>query len=567
MKEFGWCRVGAFWRDEDAWASYYREVLEHAGIPYSQIPKLLAAELAKYDVLLLCGVGEVLPQIREALEKWVEAGGALVCSGSAWGVEALLGLASGTKRLSRDRLKAEGPDRLWAEGMPHVTVFGASAHLPASAKIVAQFESGPVGISRRNAGKGLGLFLAPHIGQAIALMQLGRSVEVDAVGPTDGFAMLDDGVLRAEDGTALDFERDRSATEEAGVPVFLHSHADAVREIWIRAIVEAAEHTGKPLPILWHWPRNAPFGAMLTVDCEDRDPESLSRLLRVLSMFGCRAAWLVPQAGFTLDVVRSLRVREQELGLLYNVDKGHPWSPEQFKSQHLSLSRVSATADLLSVRAVDGKWQRWTSFYEMAEQAGARISLSKGGRQPGTSGFLFGTCHPFFPQRKDGSSHWVLEVPYSVYLPGHVTPDAAAEALLAQTEARHGVYHIATTSGIEGALSMNSLRKLLSLCKQRRGEFLRPDEAYAFERGRRSLKTFFRAGPDGGALILASDQELSGLTVLLTSPGLSVSLHGKYVTPSTVERYGATLAVVTMNLVPKQQAEIVLSTGSEVIAA
>ncbi|MFY9233106.1 MAG: hypothetical protein WAO58_01460 [Fimbriimonadaceae bacterium] len=556
MNGFKWARIVLLQAEDDPYAPYYLEALDHAGLRYETIDKGELADLSRLDVLVLAGYGHLDEARQEAVGAWVRQGGQLICSGSAWSLSPLLGLKEPLSHCSNEVISPSRQDRAWPDGCDHVRFFGGTVGAPAGAEPSASTAGGKTGLSRRKFGKGAAFFVGPHIGQTIAQMQLGRSVECDDIGPADGSARLDDGNLRAEDGSNLDFLDDRLAGEE-GSPYFAFPHADVAKEILIRTILEAVENAGLVALMAWHWPRNATATSLLSLDCETFEPGHVQRLHTLMSMYGCRGAWLVALPGYTLDVYRTLRSWQHEIGTLFVTDDTAGWHDEKLKIQHVAIGRSSASPSIIATRPVDGKWRGYTRFYDQAEEAGARLSLSKGGRQPGTSGFLFGTCHPFFPMRKDGSFYLTAELPYAVYLPGSVTSDQAGDAILEKTVARHGCFHIVfRPEAADVPENFGSLRRLLSDCKQRKVEFILPEDLYRFERARRALRIVTRNIDLEGQVKLISDTRLEGLTIMATGPRCEASFRGKSLNVQKVRRYGTTFHCVEIDLDPKAAAEL-----------
>jgi hypothetical protein len=422
--------------------------------------------------------------------------------------------------------------------------------------------------ARRSFAKGKAIFFGPHVGQTVCQMQLGRSVEVDAPGAEDGSARLDDGVLRAEDGASLEIERDRKKAEGSPTAAFLEPHADVVKECWLRLVFEAIEASGKAVAVPWYWPHNAEGAAMLSVDCKIYREDLVHRLQRVLGMYGCRPAWLVSLPGFSLDVYRGLRKWEQEVGLLFTIEEGMTWHEERMKIQQAALSRAAGISDMVAARADEGRWQGWLDFYAMCEGSGARISLSKGGRQPGTSGFLFGTCHPFFPLKRDGSPFLAAELPYLVFMPGIETPIPVAEAVLERAVQANGAYQVTLDLGMKGIEeAVDVVRRLLAVSKQKRMEFMKPGDVYRFEKARRTLKVFLKAADDHGAMTLVSDQEVEGLTLLFSGIPVAARFQGRQASLQTVERFGTKMRALTVSLEARQQLDISLAHAEEDLAA
>lgn len=568
MSARNWASIGIFSDPKDRYAPYYREALEHAGIGFTKVDVLSSNGLANTDVLLLCGYGKLQELQRRAVHDWIESGGIVVCSGSSWGLHAELGLDPESRHASRGVLEPADSDRLWPQGAAPTLFLGAPMHRSAGCRVAVRANVEFVGAGRFGLGKGRTFFVAPHIGQTVCQMQLGRGVEVDGIGPADGTAQLDDCILRAEDGSVLDFERDRMTTERCNIPFFGVPHADNVREIWIRAVVEALEAAGRPFPIFWHWPGSAEGAAMLTIDCTTFEMDRVTRLHRVLSMFGCDPAWLVGTPGFALDVYRAFKSWDHEVGMLFVTDDESGWHEERLKIQNIAVGRATSNPAVLASRPADGKWKGWTTFYDMAESAGTRISLAKGGRQPGTAGFLFGTCHPFFPLKRDGTPYLVLEQPYCAYLPGIETPDKSVDHLIEQCYLRSGCFHVGISlEAAEKPAALDALRRAIAMCKQRRMQFVKPQDLYKFERTRRGLRVFLHNNEFDTTMSVASDHAVERLTVMFVGAKNELSVRGRETAMRPVERYGAKMWACELNLEAKVQADIRLGDGGQEKAA
>jgi hypothetical protein len=561
MHAFKWAKIALLLAEEDRYAPYYREALDHAGVRHDVIAKQGLADLGRIDILVLAGYGQLTQAQEAAIATWVRGGGQLVCSGGFWSLSSILGVTDPTRHTSNETASPRQEDRLWPAGVEQVRFFGGTVGSIAGCEAIATTSDDKVAVSRRKVGRGTTFYIAPHIGLTMALMQLGRSVETDGVGPADTSARLDDNNLRSEDGSNLDFGLDRRQIGDAA-PYFAFPHVDVLREILVRAILNAADNAEVNAIVMWHWPRQSTATAMMSLDCESFDSERVQKMHRLLSMYGCRAAWMVALPGYSLDVYRALRSWEHEVGLIFVTDDAGGWHEEKLKIQHVALSRNAAIHSMIACRPLDGKWRGYTNFYDLAEAAGARLSLSKGGRQPGTTGFLFGTSHPFFPLKKDGNAHLLAEQPYTVYMPGQVTADAVADAILTETISRYGCFHMALRpEALENPECFGTIRRLLSECKQRRIEFLLPEELHRFERGRRAMRMLTRVIGDEGHIQLAADTKLEGLTVMITGGKCEVQVRGKAARSEQIERYGTVFQAVQIDLEPKQQSEIHFSSA------
>lgn len=549
VQQQAWAKIGLFLAAGDGYAPYYREALEHFGLQFECLPDV-PQHLYEWHVLALSGYGELKHTDRARLLEWVEQGGSLIVSGSDWGLRTSLGLGE-PRHASNEVLVASPSERMWPDGAADCRFLGGVV-FPEAKGAPISIRGGAAACARIRVGKGRVFVVGPHVGQTWAQMTLGRSVEIDGIGPSDGSARLDDGILRAEDGSVLDFELDRTTAPD-GSRLFGTPYADIVREIWFRAVLEGLEATNTQGIIAWHWPHGSPGTFMVTLDCESFETEPIQRMQRMLSMYGGTAAWIVSQPGYSLDVYRKLRSWEHEIGVLYSTEEGL-WLDDRLKMQHVALARSATIPHLTASRPADGRWQGWKAFYEMCEAGGIRLSVSKGGRQPGTSGFLFGTSHPFFPLKRDGSPYFVAEMAYSITMPGRITPDKACDILVAEALARGGCLHIcARPEATLDSVAADSLRRVLALCRQSRMACIRPEELYRFEKGRRQL----RIVPRGNTIHLSSlEHELEGLTLLVSGDPEHLGVRGKASKAKTVERYGMRFRSIELNLEPKQLVEI-----------
>ncbi len=545
-----WASIGLVLGEQDCYAAWFREVLDHAGLPYREIEHIGLEDLNEFDVLLLAGEGELNASQRKSLTGWIDGGGSLVVCGSTWSLDDVLGVSK-SERPPFSRGWIDPPttkDRLWPEGARKTLFYGGCRVEAQAAAVVAWTEDGSPAITRNKKCT----FVAPHVGKTLALMHLGRSVESDAIGPGDGSVALEDGVLRAEDGTNLSYNEHREVPEGCDVPIFAHAHADAVREMWVRAVYEALEGCGKPAFATWHWPEDAESVASVSVDCDNSEQEDIQRLCKIMANYGMRATWLVPAPGLPADIYRQLRRWGHTSGLLFKPDTGDA-PAEVMKLQHMHISRGSGSKSVSCVRSEDGQWRGLTGFYEEAEKTGARLSVSKGGVQPGSAGFLFGSCHMHFPVTRNGRRFKVAELPYSVCQPGIVTEARAVQPLIEEAVRRHGCLHMSLKLS-RAEVQELYLQDALMLIRQARMRQFSPERLYEYERDRRALRIV--GGAEGLNLVSATNME--GLTLMVFGAEHEAVVAGRIFTPMAVKRYGAMFSSFVMNLRQREQLSLQL---------
>lgn len=549
------CSIGMALAPGDRHAPYFREALEHAGVLFEMLPPQFSDRLEALDVLLLCGEHRLTQAMANEVVRWLQGGGRVVCAGSTWGLEEALGVAvEETAHPSNDVLSPIDPSHpWWPEHAEPARFFGGTyAHATATRALIGCGEF--VGASARAVGRGAALFLAANVGRTMALMQMGRSVECDGVGPNDGSARLDDGCWRAEDGTALSFDADRSKADSTPHPFFSEPHSDVVKEVWIRTVLDAVAMGDQTAVILWQWPDGAEAAISLAVECDVAEPQLVYGLRRLFEMYGASVCWYVASQGFPLDVYRSMRKWGDDIGLLFSTDESG-WQEDKLKVQALAVNRQASVARLNPARPTDGRWKGLTTFYEFAEAAGARISSSKGGRQPGTMGFLFGSCHPFFPIRRDGSSFYIAELPQQVYDPGATTAGPVVDSIVDSVVLRHGCLGATVkATAASAAESLSAVQRLVVQARQRHLVWMPAGKLYEFEKARRSLKWAKSRSADVPSIHLNSDTEIEDLCVLVLGRGFEV--QGGSSAPQVVERYGRSFVSVRLSMEPKSRAEL-----------
>lgn len=563
-----WARIGVLIAPEDRHGIQYAEALERTGLAYETLDDRAFHGLESHGILILCGDHSLKSSQIEAISRWVEAGGILICSGTTWGLESILGLDPTSRTAGTETLVQAGPGDLWPDGAEPIRFMGGALHRALGCEVLGTVREEFVGIGRRRVGYGRAYWLAPHIGRTMTMMLLGRSVEGDAVGPSDDSALTLDDDLRAEDGTNLSFEHDRGRVGAHDPPFFRHPYVDYLRELLTRTVFEAARVTNRALAMLWYWPRFAPATAMVTFECTQYEPDHVYGMDRMLQMLPCRATWLSGPPGYGNDLYRWMKNRGHEPGLLFVTEDANGWHEGKLKIQYQVIGRSSSTSEMVAVRPMNGRWYRLTEFYAMAEEAGAKVSLSKGGRQPGTSGYLFGTCHPFHPRRPNGTSYRVLEIPYQICRPGRDTPDEAAAVLVQETLMRHGCLQIASVpEAAADPVASSSLRKVLAQCKMNRMEFVTPSELAEYERLRRSVRMAQIDKEGRGVLRVSSPTAFEKACILVSEPATEVVKFGVPSHLGVREYLGTRFLSVQIDLDAKSPNEIEVGFGGAEAAA
>lgn len=558
----GWVRITAHLASRDSYASGFREVLDHFGVRPEYVEPLVPSDLNRTNILVLAGYDTLPATKREGISDWVKNGGCLICVGSAWGMEELLGIASQGRVLSQGCAVPVKASDLWPENSPSIWFAGGSAHKPSGCEVIASLEDGYVALGRARHGRGIAIFIAPHLGQNTLMHQLGRSVESDGLGAADGSARLDDGILRAEDGTYYDFDRHRDQVPGAP-PHFGAAFSDRAKELLLQAILHGVEHSGQAIILPWFWPDQGHAAACLTLECDDNDTEGVVAVHRMLAHLGIPAAWTIQMPGYSNDVYRTIRAREHEVALLFSLDETRPWVEERMRSQITQLGRMASDPHVTAARPANGGWYRRTKFYDMCEHGGARVSLSKGGRQPGTQGFLFGTCHPFFPPRADGSVGHVMELPYQLAQIGQVAANEVADAVVEEVKSRHGCLHfVQPPLSFKDNHSANEIRRVITNLRMDKVVFLKPSEIYRYERARRQIRMISKSVDGELLLSLIAESDVPGFSLVTFGVHGPIHLNGKEIAGPKVTRFGRSWRAITTDMEGKRQVDLKLKVAA-----
>ncbi|MBV6459562.1 MAG: hypothetical protein HONBIEJF_02710 [Fimbriimonadaceae bacterium] len=530
MMDSPFARVALWTAPDDPWARFERDAIHHAGLLVEELAPVGWHELEGFDALILAGKGVLNAEQAAAAMQFAQRG-PIIASGCHWGIGSTLGIRPDPNlTLARSELELDGR---------RIRFFGGSACWSAGAEVLSLTGTGHVARARH----GRATFFAPRVGETIGRMLLGRSVEATAICPNDRSAEFFRSTLHAEDGALLDFETDRHNGH------FGIAHGDSIRTAWITTILEALKETGKSPVLAWHWPDNAEAVASVAIQCRECSAINVEKAQRLLAMLGSQATFLVAPPGYPLDIYRQLKRSGHEVGLLFLADDGSTWTEERFKVQHLAISRTASIPHLVSARPADSRWWRLDRFYRMVEVAGTRLSLGKGGIQSGTSGFLFGTCHPTTAYGP------VVELPQIVFRPGAATSDFALEPLLDEVVRQYGCYSMVfETTDMQVPVVSDSIRHAMTIAHQRRLPMLAPDTIYRFEKARRSLEW----SREGGRLIVGSASDLEGLT-LLFAEGIDLTLDHREANTKGVKRYGQSFQALTLNFAAKATHEIGLT--------
>ncbi|MFC4075819.1 hypothetical protein [Salinithrix halophila] len=388
-------------RGENTFQRYIGEILEYAGIPFCWLdgPEGLFSEPFDLCVAALTQEGK---ESEDILLSFAERGGEVIAFGGLDGLGTRLGVREG---------KVEGPGytRFPEEDHPLLRYLEAVPWIPLRARLSevrgtlhSGVPDGPkVGsaVVRLPFGRGGITRWAVDLPSTILQLQQGaRPVRKDGKPAPDGSGALDDGILKADDGFALDWEWDRAVTP-TGQKYFAIPYGDWWREEIIRSLTTAALDRGLTLPRIDPWPEKANRVAMISLDSDGNQDEHAETTLDLLAECGVSATWCMMEPGYSPKLYSRIREAGHEVAFHFNAYErdGGEWEEREFHRQLAWLRKVAGSSSVVSNKNHYTRFQGWTELFAWCERAGIRSDQTRGPSKRGNVGFLFGTCRPYFP--------------------------------------------------------------------------------------------------------------------------------------------------------------------------
>jgi hypothetical protein len=545
-----------------AWI-YITEILRRAGLFFEQLPLAGATSLAGRPkaVVVLAGDLPLTAAERQLLVTWVQAGGSLIGIGGTSGLDDVFGVASKTPA-------AEGWIRVTAEDHPitaglrsSLHVFGGYAVKPGTATVLAELDSAHraargSAILENRFGQGRAVLLAPDLLFSVVHIQQGVTALNDARPPLDGSAPVNEGILKAEDGLVLDWQRDREPLAPDGGAVFLEPITDELREIVLRGIFHLARQQAIALPMLWYWPQALRAVGHISHDTDGNDPKKAVALLEVMNRCQIKSTWctLFP-GGYPAEFYGALKKQGFEIALHYDAMTGGPqtsWSKENFLLQHAWLMDVAGLRHIDSNKNHYTRWEGRLDFYRWCEEVGIESDQTRGPSKKGTIGFPLGGSQPYFPLDDEGPAPRylnVLEVNMLTQDLKVVCPPGYGRELLDSAARHHGVAHfLFHPAHILEPLVADTLQGLVDYGRSQGLEWWTNRQILHWETRRRAVEAEFDAS--GVTLSAPAPLEQATLMVLKPKPGapaaITVNSRAVNATPTTV--YGFEFDSLTLDL-------------------
>ncbi|MEX2537002.1 MAG: hypothetical protein WD273_15500 [Trueperaceae bacterium] len=589
-------------RSQNHYGHYALELLEHAGVPHTQLARgdLLAASLPAIVLLpyaLRLGPAEVA-----ALESHVRSGGAVVCCGGVEGADELFGVRTSRRYLKEAVLKwpegalglsasripvwgvqlAEPPDdsgsagegafgevhevtAQWGESAEGQSTGGQPAvrqpaeERPDADPVARQCAHG-LAARFRGLGDGFTCYLAFDVPRSVVTMQQGAPVMGDGPSSADGTAPIQDRLLKADDGAVIDWSL-RQETPEG--PAFATAYADLLRELLLGAVAECSQRLRVPLPLAWYWPHALPAIATLSFDTDSNEGPDGWAFLEHLEELDVAGTWCVMYpGGYPRELYEAIEARGDEIALHYDgltsdlasLSGGEVehcgWAWEDFHHQFAWLVRETGVERVVSQKNHVTRWEGWVELFRWVERAGIAVEQSKGPSKIGNMGFTFGTCHlwrPIDDLRNENRVMDLLELPFLSHDMHHSQKRVEMRRFLVDAvKERAGVAHfVFHPQRIHEEGMREALADVVSYAREQGLEWWTSERLAEWEMARRAATVSVKP-EERGTLVVELENAPEGLTLHL--PGIAVGTYGADigVQPEWVDLYGQRVLRLTL---------------------
>lgn len=444
----GECRTAGL----NTFQAYLREILAHAGLPFDWFDTLQAAlrrprREPPLDILIVALARDNADTAQSVL-RFAEQGGAVVLLANLDSLASALGCRAGAPvGVGYAEIAGSEPLRFLAAA-PWVVAEG-----PASTEGVlrAGAPDGPAAgaaIVRAVVGAGVIERWAVDVATTVTLLQQGLGpVTQDGMPAPDGSAPLDEGILKADDGFALDWIHDRVVTG-TGQPYFAHPYADLWREAFVHRLIRLALARGQTVPLIDYWPAGVSWVATISHDSDLNTDESAETTLAVLREAGIQSTWCIVEPGYSPSIYARVLAAGHELAFHYNavVHEGQRWDEAEFHRQFNWFKQAAGLERVTSNKNHYTRFEGWGELFRWLEADGIELDQTRGPSKRGNVGLLFGTCHPHFPIAWHDEANRLCDVIELGFLTqdldlGNWADSSVIGPFLDQTQRARGVAH------------------------------------------------------------------------------------------------------------------------------
>jgi hypothetical protein len=362
--------------------------------------------------------------------------------------------------------------------------------------------------------------------KTVCLIQQGVSVVRDGIPSPDSSGLINEGFLKTDDGTVLDWHYDRDTAPDGAAPFYLHPILDEMRILFARVLYDLQQQVGLSESQTWFWPNGLTAIGHISHDTDGNVVEQAETMLDKLAEAGVRSTWCTIAPGYPDSIYDRIQAEGHEIALHYNAlgteIPESSWSERDYRYQLNYLQAQVPGYEIVSNKNHYLRWEGDTAFYDWCERSGVRVEQSKGGTKQGNKGFLFGTCHPYVPiasSAERNRRYDVISLPTLAWDPPMPLRCSAQEAklLLRRSCDVYGVAHFLFHPGVVllGSAAQTAGDFMVELCQYGRElglEWWTSEAIDRWVRTRRNIRV--HAAPDG-RLTVETSEAVQGLTLLL----------------------------------------------------
>ncbi|CAN7748921.1 hypothetical protein [Paenibacillus sp. LjRoot56] len=478
---------------------YVGEVLSHAGIPFEWIDALHQILENKFDLILIAAAPSH-EAANDTIWRYVERGGIVISFSGLNGMARRLGFA-GTEPISAGY--AHLPEEM-GDTRP-LRFLSASTWVKQKEPAVACKEWGtianvPLGVSSGASMQqftiGLGTlerWSVDVMGTIVGLQQGTGPVLEDGTPAADGTGNLNDGLLKAEDGLEMNWVYDRNTTE-TGMAYFAHPYADLWREAVVSQILRRMVEKQKPLPFSDYWPEGVDRVAMISHDSDRNFDEDAVTTLQTLAIANIHSSWCMMKPGYSAWLYPLIEEAGHELALHFNsnMNEGGRWDLADFNRQFEWL-QDTVHGKVTSNKNHFTRFEGWGELFQWCEACGIESDQTRGPSKSGAAGFLFGTCHPYYPiawSNEANRLYDVLEIGFLTQDIPQFTDASVIVPFLEEVEKVRGVAHFLYHQGrIHSSPEVGeALLQTVHVAKERGFTFWTGKQINSWERKRRQIR-------------------------------------------------------------------------------
>jgi len=542
-------------KSENVFEGFVVEVLEHAGIPFRFLQS--ADEVGSCDVVIV-GLEPLAADLsaQESLWNYSENGGLLI---------SFAGLNRFAQRLGCEIGPTTGPGYAslpdyMGDSRPLRYLESTSWDVVRTSASDTPLHTSSFGVLRSCTSskcKGLGAAMQSFlVGRGalhrwsvnlpatwVGLQQGTKPVTQDGFPAPDGTASIDDRLLKADDSFELDWDMDRVKTT-TGAAYFPHPYSDLWKEAFISHLLRETVKLQLTLPFVGYWPNGIEHVAMISHDSDRNVDESAVTTLDVLKECNVRSTWCMLEPGYSAPIYERLLAEGHELALHYNAmeDQNGKWEEQELARQTDWLKRAAGLEHCISNKNHYTRFEGWGELFRWCERQGIQADQTRGPSKKGNVGYLFGTCHPYFPiaySDEKNRFYDVLEMGFLIqdHLDHSLLDDGIVFASFLEETMKvkgfaHFLFHpvhIHNHSHVR-----ETLRKVIQMASDYGFVFMTGEEINHWERARRSIRILgVNASGDAEFASASADSQLQEAVIWIP-----VADNQNPLTASTEYRFG-----------------------------